>query len=196
MRIRDSGMPDEEYWETLFDVELILCRLGIERFHDVAELGCGYGTFSIPVAQSISGTLYTFDVNPAMLHRTLERGAGLPIVCQRRDVMQEGFGVPVDAVLLFNILHCEAPVKLLAHAAQALRPNGEVLVIHWRHGETPRGPSLDIRPRSEHVLRWAEDAGLHALSASIDLPPWHYGLRLGESGSRFPTQDRVSHRRQ
>ena len=56
-------MPDESYWESLFDVPLIVTRLGIDRFHDVAELGCGYGTFSIPVAKAIGGTLYTFDVD-------------------------------------------------------------------------------------------------------------------------------------
>ena len=73
MKIRDSGMPDESYWESLFDVPLILSRLGINRFHDVAELGCGYGTFSVPISQAIRGTLYTFDVDPQMIARTQSR---------------------------------------------------------------------------------------------------------------------------
>ncbi len=30
MKLRDSGMPDEAYWETLLDVDLILDRLGVE----------------------------------------------------------------------------------------------------------------------------------------------------------------------
>ena len=43
-------MPEEAYWETLFDVRLILDRLGIDsNLKDVVELGCGYGTFAIPV---------------------------------------------------------------------------------------------------------------------------------------------------
>lgn len=176
MRIRDSGMPDESLWETLFDVPLILSRLGIDnQFGDVAELGCGYGTFSIPVAKAISGTLYTFDVDPAMIVRTRERGVGLPIVCEERDVLESGFGVQVDAVLLFNILHCDQPVKLLRHAAAA---SSQVLVIHWRYGQTPRGPSLDIRPRPEQIIEWAADAGLETVGDVIDLPPWHYGVRL------------------
>jgi SAM-dependent methyltransferase len=178
MRIRDSGMPDEAYWESLFDVPLILSRLGIAQFHDVAELGCGYGTFSIPVARAIGGTLYTFDVERSMLARTAERGRGLRIDSQLRDIMSEGFGVRVDAVLLFNILHCEEPVRLLQHAADALKPGGEVLVIHWRHDiATPRGPAANIRPNPSQIAGWAADAGLSA-SQVIDLPPWHYGLRL------------------
>lgn len=171
-------MPDEAYWESLFDVPLILSRLDIDQFHDVAELGCGYGTFSIPIAKAIGGTLYTFDVDPEMLARTRARANGLRIVCEQRDVVEFGFGAQVDAVLLFNILHCERPVTLLRHAAAALRPGGQVLVIHWRYGETPRGPSFDIRPRPEQIVEWAMEAGLKPLGDTIDLPPWHYGLRL------------------
>ncbi|MCI0331715.1 MAG: class I SAM-dependent methyltransferase [Planctomycetes bacterium] len=175
MKIRDSGMPDEAYWESLFDVPLILSRLGIERFHDVAELGCGYGTFSVPIARAISGTLYTYDVDPDMIARTKERATGLRIVCEQRDVMDSGFGVKVDAVLLFNILHCEQPIKLLRYAASAGR---EVCVIHWRHADTPRGPSFDIRPYPEQIIEWGREAGLEPSSDVIDLPPWHYGIRL------------------
>ena len=96
MKIRDSGMPDEAYWETFFDVPLILSRLGIDRYRDVAELGCGYGTFTIPIAKAISGTLYTYDVDTAMISRTKQRGASLRVVCEQRDVMELGFGVHVD----------------------------------------------------------------------------------------------------
>lgn len=178
MKIRDSGMPDEVYWESLFDVPLILSRLGIDRFHNVAELGCGYGTFSVPIAKSISGTLYTFDVDPKMVARTRARANGLPLVCEMRDVMESEFGVNVDAVLLFNILHCDHPIDLLRHAANALNDGGQVLVIHWRFGETPRGPSLDIRPRPEQIIQWAADADLHPMGDVIDLPPWHYGINF------------------
>jgi SAM-dependent methyltransferase len=168
-------MPAEDNWESLFDVPLVLWRFNIAQYRDVAELGCGYGTFSIPIARKIRGTLFTFDVDPAMIARTKERAAGLRVECSQRDVMEHGFGVHVDAVLLFNILHCEEPVRLLAHAAAAAP---DVLVIHWRYGETPRGPALDIRPRPEQIVAWGEAAGLRLMGEAFDLPPWHYGLRL------------------
>lgn len=178
MKVRDSGMPDEAYWETLFDVPLVLSRLGISRFHDVAEFGCGYGTFTVPIARAVRGTIYTFDVDPAMLARTPQRSAGLRVVCKKRDVMEAGFGLKADAVLLFNILHCENPVALLRHAGEALKVGGEVLVIHWRYGETPRGPSLRIRPKPEQIVEWAGEAGLQLAGEITDLPPWHFGLAL------------------
>lgn len=183
MKIRDSGMPDKTYWETLFDVPLILSRLDIRRFHDVAELGCGYGTFTIPIANTIRGTVYTFDIEREMIDRTNARAAGLRVLCAHRDVMERGFGVKANAVLLFNILHCEQPVRLLRHAADALKPSGEALVVHWRYGETPRGPDLRIRPRPEQVMEWGREAGLDSIGGVIDLPPWHYGVRLQRIGT-------------
>lgn len=187
MKLRDSGMPDEAYWETLFDVPLILGRFGIDaRLGDVVEMGCGYGTFTIPVARRVTGRVHCFDIEPAMVARTRQRAAdaGLTnVVAALRDVFAAGFGLPgasQDACLLFNILHGEEPVNLLAEAARLVRPGGLVLAIHWRYDPaTPRGPDLEIRPRPEQIVAWAAQTGaLKAEGPAIDLPPWHYGLRL------------------
>jgi ubiquinone/menaquinone biosynthesis C-methylase UbiE len=78
MKIRDSGMPDEAYWESLHNVPSIVEWMDLKGCRDVAELGCGYGTFTVPVAKAIKGTLYTFDVDPAMIARTRARASGLP----------------------------------------------------------------------------------------------------------------------
>ncbi len=187
MKLRESGMPEEAYWETLFDVRAILDRLGIDgRLKDVIELGCGYGTFTIPVARRISGVLTTFDIDAAMTDCARQRAAAAEVrnvVFRVRDVFSDGFGGQTgseDACLLFNILHGEEPVRLLAEAARVVRPGGTVLVIHWRcDPATPRGPSMEIRPRPEQIQRWAEQTDLfEAEGPVIDLPPWHYGLRL------------------
>ena len=187
MKLRDSGMPEEAYWETLLDVDLILDRLGVNAtLRDVVELGCGYGTFTLPVARRISGVVETFDIEPAMVERTRQRAeaAGIRNVrCQSRDVMKDGFGSAPesqDACLLFNILHCEDPVRLLAEAVRVVRPGGWVFAIHWRYDPaTPRGPTMDIRPRPEQIIGWAaQTSRLEVEGEILDLPPWHYGLRL------------------
>lgn len=191
MKVRESGMPDEAYWETLFDVALILDRLGIDsQLRNVVEFGCGYGTFTIPVARRISGMLMTFDVDPTMVERTRQRATvagAYNIVYVVQDVFADGFGDKPgskDACLLFNILHCEEPVRLLAEATRVVRPGGYVLVIHWRYDPaTPRGPNMEIRPRPDQIAGWAKETGmLEAEGAVIDLPPWHYGLRLRRLG--------------
>lgn len=97
MKVRDSGMPDEDYWESLFDVPLVLDRLGIDGTLGAGvELGCGYGTFTMPVASRIQGTLATFDIEDSMVARTRTRsaGAGLRnVVCEKWDVLKSGFPV-------------------------------------------------------------------------------------------------------
>jgi SAM-dependent methyltransferase len=187
MKLRDSGMPDEAYWETLFDVSAIMNRLNIDhRTGDAVELGCGYGTFSLPVAGRISGILRTFDIDPEMIARTRQRAvsAGITnIVAALRDVFAEGFGVPdasQDACLLFNILHCEKPQRLLSEAARVLKNGGKLLVIHWCPDPvTPRGPALEIRPTPQQILEWVLATGsFGSRETTLDLPPWHYGLRF------------------
>ncbi|MCL4181631.1 MAG: class I SAM-dependent methyltransferase [Verrucomicrobia bacterium] len=192
MRLRESGMPEETYWETLFDVPLILDRLGVDaRVRDVIELGCGYGTFTIPVAKRIPGALTALDIDGAMIERTKERAAAagaFNVVYELRDVFVDGFGGEPgskDACLLFNILHCEEPIRLLQEAARVVKPGGVVLVIHWRYDpSTPRGPAMDIRPRPEQIIEWGSQAGMVAAPDSIlDLPPWHYSITFRRSAA-------------
>lgn len=192
MKLRESGMPEETYWESLFNVPLILDRLGINSsIKDVVELGCGYGTFTIPVAKRISGVIETIDIDPEMVERTRQRAkeADLENVhCYVRDILEEGFPgkeASKDACLLFNILHGEEPVKILHEASRIVRPGGFVHVIHWRHDlQTPRGPNSEIRPKPKQIISWARETRLFQIEGTvIDFPPWHYGLRLGRRGS-------------
>lgn len=192
MILRESGMPAQTYWETLFDVPLILDAFGFTAnpaatslTGDVAELGCGYGTFTVPLATRIRGTVHALDLDPAMVATTTHRATSSHLTNIRariRDVLTDGFGVPLascDAALLFNILHAEEPVALLRAARAAVRPGGLIAVIHWRSDlPTPRGPSLAIRPTAAQILTWATAADLTAPGSALDLPPWHYGLAL------------------
>lgn len=179
-------MPPQDYWETLLNVPGILDAFGFgAATGDVAELGCGYGTFTLPLARRIGGAVHTLDIDAAMVALTAQRAAdaGLTNVkAETRDVLAGGFGRPAgscDAALLFNILHAEEPVALLRAAREVVRPGGLVAVIHWRKDiATPRGPSPDIRPRPEQITTWAAEAGLNSESNVLLLPPWHFGLKL------------------
>src|SRR5437667_8551283 len=107
MRVRDSGMPEEQFWESLFDIPLVVDRMGLNRsLRDVVEFGCGYGTFTIPVAKRIAGTLDAFDIDPQMIARTRVRAreAGVSnLTLHLRDVLADGLGLPEssrEAVML------------------------------------------------------------------------------------------------
>lgn len=185
MKVRDSGMPDVAFWESLFNVELILDRLALDgSVCHLAEFGCGYGTFTLPAAKRITGTLHTFDVDEAALGlarvRAAEAGAA-NVIFLHRDFIDEGTALPdacVDYVMLFNILHHERPEEITREARRILRPGGKVGAIHWIHSAaTPRGPALEIRPKPGQLISLLRDSGFQvAQDTPVELPPWHYGI--------------------
>jgi SAM-dependent methyltransferase len=180
-------MPAADQWESYFDAGGVLESLGC---HDLAaniiEFGCGYGTFTIPAAQSTSGMVCALDIDPLMVEATAARvvQANLNnVTVEQRDFVTAGCGQDSQSagfVLLFNILHIEDPHSLLLEAHRVLRSDGMVGVIHWNYdARTPRGPPLDIRPRPEQCRIWGERAGLKWLrNQSLPGAPWHWGMVL------------------
>jgi len=191
MKIRDSGMPERSIWDGFFSPEKTLATLGLNnKIRDIAEFGCGYGTFTIPAAKVISGKIYALDIEPDMIQLTNEEAKkhGLNNVKTiQRDFMAEGSGLPdesVDYVMLFNILHLEKPLLLLSEANRILKKNGKLGIIHWNYDpKTPRGPSMDIRPKPEQCIKWAEASGFRD-PVQFDLKPYHYGIVLKKGTSK------------
>ena len=190
MKVFDSGMPEEAYWASLFDVPAILAWLDPAAGIDpIAEIGCGYGTFTVPIARAVPGEVHAFDIEPAMIARAGEnaRASGLTnIHFHQRDVLESGTGLSdgsMQTVLLFNILHSRQNRSFLAEAARVLRESGSVRIIHWRKDiETPRGPRRDDRPDLASILEDVRGLGLRLDGAPRILEPYHWGmcLRKGE----------------
>ena len=185
MKTRESGMPEESVWVTFFTPEEVLHKLGLPSSGDVVDFGCGYGTFTIPAARMISGTVHALDIEPEMVQATAAKAqeAGLNNVktCLR-DFVTEGTGLPdasVDYAMLFNILHAKRPDVLLREAPRGLKPGGKLGIIHWNYDPTmPRGPAMAIRPRPEQCRQWAESAGFSLRGPRNHRPP-AVPLRLG-----------------
>ncbi len=79
--------------------------------------------------------------------------------------------------MMFNLLHAEQPHPLLREAYRILRPGANLGIMHWNHDpETPRGPSMEIRPKPADCRSWARSAGFVIVRDHVDLPPYHYGI--------------------
>jgi SAM-dependent methyltransferase len=184
MKVRDSGMPDEAVWEEFFDAAQVLAALDvIDPSGDVVDFGCGYGTFSVAAARRTRGTVFALDIDPQMIAATRAKARALGvtnITAIERDFVTSGSGLPdatAAAALLFNILHADEPLALLKEAHRVLAPGGKVGVVHWiPDATTPRGPSLEIRPRPEQCQAWLLEAGFELVRPAVALPPYHYGL--------------------
>jgi len=185
MKARESGMPDRDAWEEFFDPPGIITTLGITaQTGNVAEFGCGYGTFTFPAARTIGGTVYALDIEPELIQAVSEEAKRQNLKNVNailRDFAAEGSGLrdeSVDYVMLFNILHLENPAALLEEAGRILRQKGLVGIIHWNYDpSTPRGPSMSIRPKPQDCIDWAQEAGFHSPERH-DLKPYHYGIVL------------------
>lgn len=178
-------MPEEAMWAGFFKPEAVLRKLGLSSAcGDAVDFGCGYGTFTIPAARIASGVVHALDVEPDMVRATQERAEAEKLRNVRvhlRDFVADGSGLPAASVgyaMLFNILHAENPGVLLHEARRILTPEGILGIIHWNYDPTtPRGPSMDIRPRPEQCRQWADQSGFRLLPPGlIELPPYHYGM--------------------
>lgn len=184
MKTRESGMPDEKMWETFFDPDFILDHLGVSNVvGNIVDVACGYGTFTIPAARRTQGTVYAIDIDAGMIKVTREKveQSGLKnIIVVQRDFVTEGTGLAdssCEHVLLFNLLHAKESPEIITEAKRILIPGGHVSVIHWIYdSKTPRGPSLEIRPKPEQIQAILKQSGFKLQGSVILLPPWHYGL--------------------
>jgi SAM-dependent methyltransferase len=182
MKIRESDLLEEKEWTSFFNPAKTLELLGVgENIFDVADFGCGYGTFTIPAAKLISGKIYAIDIEPEMIEivKSKVRKNNLSnVVPVLRDFMSEGSGLEdfsVDFVMLFNILHAKKPVDLLKEAFRILRVGGKVGIIHWIYDESISGLPLDIKPKPEDCKRWGESVGF-SFEQEFDLKPYHFGI--------------------
>ncbi len=185
MKLKESGMPGgEDAWEKFFSPEKILKTLEVDnKVRDIADFGSGYGTFTIPAAKIVKGKVYAIDIDSELIETTKKRidEEGLNNVeTMLRDFIINGSGLKkesVDYAFLFNMLYVNGnPDKLLKEAYRILKPNGKVGIIHWNYDPTtPRGPSMEIRPKPEQIIKWAKNAGFNS-PEQHDLKPHHYGI--------------------
>ncbi|ADU28531.1 class I SAM-dependent methyltransferase [Evansella cellulosilytica] len=182
MKYRESGMPEEALWENFFNPIEILKKLEVtEKVNTLIDVGCGYGTFLIPASHIVKENVIGIDIDEHYLRVCQERVATNDkvrlITGDITDIVKsaEGDIKLADYITLFNILHCEDPVQLFIDAAKLIKVGGKVGVIHWINDDTPRGPSLEIRPSPNQIIKWAKDAHL-SLEKQVAFPPYHFGM--------------------
>ena len=181
-------MPAEDMWASFFNIDLILSELHINsEVNDLVEVGCVYGTFTIPSAKNISGNLYAFDIKEVMLDivtQKLKNESIGNVFLECWDVIIQTTGLAdnsFDYVMLFNILHHESPTDFMNEAFRILKPNGKVGILHWRSDiSTPRGPDLSIRPKPEQILHWIDRLKFNIDREPVIIEPYHFGLILSK----------------
>lgn len=184
--LKETDLPLEKEWETYFYASKALYKFGLRRGMVLADLGCGYGTFSVPAAQIVGnrGIVYSIDIDRKMVERVSERAhkIGLTNVIARTGNIistRKKLDIPaksVDIALLANIIHgTRNKVHLLNSVSRILNDNGSIAVINWKLEKTPRGPPMKIRPTENETVSYLISAGYVGPKVWY-LPPYHYAV--------------------
>ena len=147
----------------------LLTRLPIDPYHKVADIGCGPGFFSVPLAKYLShGKLYALDVDNEML--TVLRSRVKATRLGNVEILETdglNFDVPplsLDGTLLAFVVHAnEDRPAFLRAAAKLLRGSGWFCVLEWYRVETEHGPPLEKRVDPQDMIALGRDAGLTLL---------------------------------
>ena len=136
--------------------EDIVQRMSPRPSEVVADLGCGTGYITIPLASRVS-KVYAIDAQQAMLDRLTEQvpeGYGERIVTMLAELPPLPLtDASIDRAVLVNVVHEVDDMPLLHSELQrCLRPGGRLSIVDFPRHETSFGPPLEERLSEEQVM--------------------------------------------
>jgi SAM-dependent methyltransferase len=110
----------------------------LERGASVADVGCGHGVSTILMARAFPNSQFVgIDFHDASIAHAREHAKGLSNVRFATAKAQNYDGAGYDLVTMFDALHDMGdPVGATAHIRQTLKPDGTLMLIEPRAGDT------------------------------------------------------------
>ena len=167
------------------DPEKIIKNLGIRKGMTVADLGCGPGFFTIPLALAVgeSGVVYAVDSDAGMLSHLqgyVEKLGSTPHGSVKRiktDVTKTKIpSGSVDVAFFANVLHDLAePQAFLNEVRRIVKKDSVIVDVDWKKMDTGFGPPPGLRLSAEESDEILQRAGFKR-TKSIYAGRNHYGL--------------------
>ncbi len=137
--------------------EDIVQRMSPRPSEVVADLGCGTGYITLPLASRVS-KVYAIDAQQAMLDRLIEHipeNYGEKIVTMLAELPPLPLAdASIDRAVLVNVVHEVDDLPLLHSELQrCLRPEGRLTIVDFPRRETSFGPPLEERLSEEQVMK-------------------------------------------
>ncbi len=159
----------------------VLGRFPVREGIAAADLGCGPGYFTLPLAELVGprGRVFAVDTEPAMLDDLRERLKArpeLPVEVLRSS--EDKVPLParsVDFAFLACVLHELEGPGTLQEVARILRPGGALGVVDWRKIRQDVGPPYAHRLSPRQVDAALRRGGF-APGEPFEAGPYHYGL--------------------
>lgn len=150
----------------------------------VADIGCGPGFFTFPMAEIVGerGRVYAVDVQEDMLKELKRRNPPANV-----SVIQSGENhIPIedgacDMVFLAFVFHeAGEKVAFLKELKRLLKPEGKLLLLDWEKKVEDKGPPYEERIEMAEAERLIKKTG----------------FKIEEKGSVTPSHYKISARKQ
>ena len=191
MTFEHSGMTTQEFIQRLLRPEraemldpfviLSFCSIGLND--SVADIGCGPGYFTLPLAKAlVNGKVYALDINEDMVAACRERmdqarlGNVETLTCSEFEFPIEK-GTLDGLFMAFVVQHGADKPRLLRAVRELLQPRGWCSVLEWYRKETETGPPLERRVDPVDLENLAREAGFRP-TGWRDLNGEHYLMTL------------------
>ena len=160
--------------------DVILSQAGVRTGEIVADIGCGTGFFTIPLAGRVGkkGLVYALDTSPTMIKELRGRTRNLKQVKPLRS-NENRFPLKddtLDFALLVNMVHELEDWRLFfKEVRRVLRSTGRICVVDWKKRKMQMGPPLKIRFTKKRLKEMLQQSGYRQIRSLPPLP-FHSGL--------------------
>ena len=147
------------------DTYRLLSMIPVLPHHVVADIGCGPGYFTIPLAKYLfDGKVFALDVQQEMLDAAKEALQAINLT-NVEVVLSEEEKLPLEDECLdgtlaaFVLQEAENPTALLEEARRCLRKSGWLVLLEWHKRKTEEGPPVRQRIEEKKLRTMAEKVG-------------------------------------
>jgi ubiquinone/menaquinone biosynthesis C-methylase UbiE len=155
--------------------DAILSEAGVESGEVVADIGCGIGFFTLPLARYVgkNGRVFALDTSPTMIKELRKRTRNLkqvkPIHSQENKFSLGNESV--DFVLLVRMVHeLEDWKHFFKEVKRILAPGGRVCVIDFKKKKMEMGPPLRVRLTKNRLRGMLRQSGFSRVKSLSPLP--------------------------
>ncbi len=151
------------------DVFRVTSLIPIFPHHVIADIGCGPGFFTVPLAKHVfDGEIYAIDVQQEMLDAAKEgleriRLTNVELILSKDDRLPLDDDSLDGALAAFVVHEAENPKSLLEDTRRCLRRGGWIALLEWNKREMEEGPPLEDRIYELDLYEMAYETGFRSL---------------------------------
>ena len=151
----------------------LIAHLPIRPYHNILNVRCGSGYFTIPLAKSLfDGKVYALDSTGAHLdelkQKLLQTRLGNVEVITTKKQQQAIPAKSLDGVLMpFILYQTDDKEAFLKEILKPLKQGAWVAVLEWQQKATTEGPPLDQRLSDAEAVALGERVGLRFTSKRV-----------------------------